>query len=342
MTTALIIAAIVLLVVVPTLLAAAVLWQVALEYRRDRVPILLYHRLLSKADAERGLVPDDEMIWVSYDASFAEQMNYLKRAGYTTLDLDDYVQIRAGRMPMPQKPVIVTFDDGYLSTYRMGYPVLKQLGLKAVVFVPPHPDDYTRDKIKGVDDFVSAEQMREMAENGVAIQSHTMTHCVLAELDAATAMHELTESRKLLHEFTGRSVEHIAIPRSGYSRRVKRQVAEAGYKTACCNRKGTANGLTDLLALPRIVIERDMTVADFARALTPRGAAMLRIVGNLKRIPELIGGSTFAGKVRRVLYNSPLKPLFQTRNLKKLVLLAGVGYMGVLILLVWMLVARGQ
>jgi peptidoglycan/xylan/chitin deacetylase (PgdA/CDA1 family) len=312
--------------VLPLLAVIIVAWFVYLEHRRDRIPILLYHRLIAKSDAEKGLVPDTEMIWVSYDTRFAEQMDYLKAGGFTTIDLDDYLAIRSGRMPPPEKPVLVTFDDGYLSNYKLAYPALKRNGQKAVIFVPPEPDEYTRNIVRGVDGFLNADQMRELVAGGVAIESHTLTHCVLNELDDETAMHELTESKRRLAEITGRPVEHVAIPRAGYSRRIRRLVERAGYRTACCNNKGSATGWSDPLALPRIVIERDMSLEDFARALSPRGALALRVVGNLTRIPEFLGGSGFARKVRRVLYGSPLGPLFETRNLRRVILAAGLLY----------------
>lgn len=313
-------------IILPVLGALWIATMVAQEYRSDRVPILLYHRLISKAAAERGEVPDDEMIWVSYDTTFAEQMAYLKREGYTTLDLDDYVAIRRGESPMPSKPVIITFDDGYTSNYDYAYPALKANGLKATIFIAPEPDEHTRELVAGVDGFLNVDQMRELSSNGISIQSHTLTHCILNELDDASADHELRASMDYLSNALKHPIRHIAIPRSGYSRRIRHRVKEAGYETACCNNKGSANGRSDLLALPRIVIERDMSIEEFGHALTSRGTAVLRVVGNLKRIPERLGGAQFALKVRDFLYGSPLKALFETRNMKKVVVLLGLLY----------------
>lgn len=316
----------ILFAVVPAAIVAWLAWCVAEEHRRDRVPILLYHRLIRRADAEAGRVRDDERIWVTYDDRFAEQMRYLAEAGYRTLDLDEYVAIREGRAEPPAKSVVVTFDDGYESNHRLAFPALRAHGLRATIFVAPEPDAYTRDKVRGIDGFLSAEQMRELAEGGVSIQSHTLTHCVLSELSDEEARHELVESRRRISEITGRPVEHIAIPRAGHSRRIRALVQAAGYRTACCNNKGSANGGSDLLALPRIVIERDMSLEDFARALTPRASAALRVVGELKRIPERLGGPAFASRVRRRLYGGPLAGLFDTRTLKRVVAVAGLVY----------------
>lgn len=301
-------------------------WLAYLEHRADRIPILVYHRLLSKEAADRLEVPDDEPVYVCYDTRFREQMNYLAENGYTTLDLDEYMDIREGRTPLPAKPVVITFDDGYLSNYTMAYPELRRHGFKATVFVVLEPNEYSLHRVAGVDAFMGQDQIRELAAGGISIQSHTLTHCVLSELSEADARRELTESREKLAAITGCPVDHIAIPRAGYSRRVRRWVREAGYRTACCNNKGTSTGWSDPLALPRIVIERDMTIEDFARLLRPWTAIMLRVIGNIKRIPERLGGARFARLVRSTLYGSPLRPLFEARNLKRALAVAAIVY----------------
>ncbi|MHC4445673.1 MAG: polysaccharide deacetylase family protein [Planctomycetota bacterium] len=331
---------IIVFLILPAIIVLWILYSVYLEYRRDRIPILLYHRLLSKSAAEQGLVPDNEIIYVTYDTVFEQQMAHLHQSGYIALDFDDYLNIRAGKMQQPEKAVIITIDDGYLSSYTMAYPALKKYGLKATVFVAPEPDEHTRQLVEGVDDFLTDEQMREMADNNIAIQSHTLTHCILTDMDDRAAEHELNESRQRISKITHRPVDHIAIPRAGYSRRIKRLVKLAGYKTACCNNKGSANGRSDPFALPRIVMERDMTMQDFANSMTPKSSVMLRIVGNIKRIPERIGGPTMAIRIRNILYAGYLRPIFETRNLKKVIALCALAYLVSGIIFTWHLITR--
>jgi hypothetical protein len=109
--------------------------------------------------------------------------------------------------------------------------------------------------------------------------------------------------------------------------------------TVCCNNKGSANGLSDPWALPRIVIDRDMGRPEFARCLEPRTATWLRIVGTLKRIPERIGGARFARNVRDRLYKGPLASLFTTRNLKRAVAVLALAYLCGGVLFAWRLFA---
>lgn len=299
-----------------------------LEHRSDRIPILLYHRLVRKADAEAGLVADEEPVWASYDTVFAAHMDRLRSEGWTTLDFDDYLRIRSGQAQLPPRPVLVTFDDGYLSNYTLAYPVLRRNGQKATIFVALEPDAETRDLVAGLDGFLTPDQMKEMSENGISIQSHSLTHPILTELPAHAVDFELAESRRRLEAITGRPVRHLAIPRAGYSRRIRSQARAQGYATVCCNNKGTSTGLSDPLALPRIVIDRDMGPDEVLRALEPRSGFLLRIIGNVKRIPERLGGVRFAQRVRALLYHGPLRQLFTTQNLKRAVVILLVCSLG--------------
>ncbi len=312
--------------VAPALLVAEVLRCLYLEHRRDRVPILLYHRLISGEAARTGRVRDDEPIYACYDDVFAEQMRHLHEAGYTTLSMDDYLAMRSGRARRPDKPVVLTFDDGYESNYTMAFPSLRRFGQKATIYVAPEPDEHTRRLVAGIDGFLSPQQMRELDAGGVAIESHTLTHCILSELPDDAARFELEESMRRLSESIGRPIRHLAVPRAGYSRRIRRLAQAAGYQTVCCNNKGSSTGWSDPMALPRIVVERDMTVEDFARLLRPRAAIALRLIGNIKRIPERLLGPSAARRIRVWLYNGPLGGLFVTRRLKVAVAAAAALY----------------
>jgi len=325
---------------IPLVVMLWIAFNTYMEFRHDRVTVLLYHRLLSKDKAQRDEVSDDEIIWACYDTEFQKQMDYLHKAGYTTLDFDEYLQIRAGNKKLPDKRVIVTIDDGFLSSYTMAFPALKKNGQKATVFVALEPDEHTRGIAEGVDGFLNEEQMREMADNNISIQSHTITHCILTDLNDDQMQRELNEPIHRLSKITAKPVNHIAIPRSGYSRRVRKYVEKTGYKTACCNKKGTVNGFSDLLALPRIVIERDMSLDDFVRCLTPKYSLVIRLIGNVKRIPELLGGAHFADGMRKILYKGPLKELFQTSNLKKAIAVFALIYAITAIFFTWQTISN--
>lgn len=91
---------------------------------RTTLPILMYHHL-----AEEG--PYNTMT-VSPD-SFRKDMEWLRDQGFTSLLPSDLVKIAAGEMEMPEKPVMVSFDDGYNSNYELAFPILKETGIKATI-----------------------------------------------------------------------------------------------------------------------------------------------------------------------------------------------------------------
>jgi peptidoglycan/xylan/chitin deacetylase (PgdA/CDA1 family) len=323
--------------ILPVFAISEILRCVYLEFRRDRIPILLYHRLVSRVDVEAKRVSDEEAIYAAYDDMFEAQMTALKAEGYTTLSLDQFVEIRRGLRLMPARPLVITFDDGYRSNFTIAWPILRRLGMKATIFATLEPDEYTRGRVAGLDDFLTSEQMREMDAGGVAIESHTVTHRILSELDDAEVLWELNESRRRLGETLGRPIRHLAIPRSGYNRRVRRMVELAGYVTACSNHKGSSNGWSSLLALPRIVVERDMRARDLIRDLTPRVGVLVRIVGNVKRLPGILFGPSAATRLRRRLYRGRLGGLFVARRLKRLVGAAILAYAAGIAAFVWYL-----
>jgi len=152
------------------------------EYRRDRVPALVYHRFLPKAEVEKGEIINHEPTYVSYDTTFAEQMKYLHDAGYTTISLDDFVAFQDGRKSLPAKPLLLTFDDGFMSVYRYAFPVLKRYRMKATIFVTPDPESENFKKHAPLDVPLTPAQMQEMSDSGIAIESHGMTHRYLTEM----------------------------------------------------------------------------------------------------------------------------------------------------------------
>lgn len=131
------------------------------------VPILMYHHI-----AKEDETPQNSMIVT--EARLREDFAFLSAQGYTALLPADLVQIRAGKQSMPQKPVLITFDDGYESNYTLAYPLLREYGLKAVIAV-------VAGNLRGEGE-ASAHQLasltwaecREMYESGVVdIGSHT-------------------------------------------------------------------------------------------------------------------------------------------------------------------------
>jgi peptidoglycan/xylan/chitin deacetylase (PgdA/CDA1 family) len=248
------------------------------EYRHDRVPALVYHRFLPKEKVDNGEIINHEPTYVSYDTIFAEQMAYLYREGYTTISLNDFVAFQKGKASLPPNPIIVTFDDGFMSVYRYAFPVLKQHRMKATVFVTPDPESGNFKKHAAVDSPLTPEQMREMSDYGIAIESHGMTHRYLTEMPPEIARWELEESKRVLEGIVYKPVQFLAIPSGAYNRTVRWLAKEAGYKAVFGMMKGSNHARSDPYTLRRMVIARDFTLTDFRAVLHPAATCYLRLI----------------------------------------------------------------
>ncbi|MED5261917.1 MAG: polysaccharide deacetylase family protein [Myxococcota bacterium] len=286
-------------------LGAALIWvgrALVLECRRDRIPILCYHRFVAKAAVESGEVADAEMGWVCYDETLRGHLDYLDRNGYTTLDLDALLEIQAGRQVRPKRPVVLTMDDGYRSNYSIAFPLLRERGQVATIYVALEPDAHTRGQVSGVDSFLNEEELREMSRFGISIQSHTLTHSILTELSDEAVDFELHESRRRLEEILGLSVEHVCFPRGGVDRRIRRAAVAAGYRSASGASPGTFSGISSPHNLPRIMIDRDMGVGEFRKLLESPQRIGNRLTGELKGALRSLIGARRMRRWRDVLY----------------------------------------
>jgi len=131
-----------------------------------QVPILLYHALDETGEGDASVTPE----------TFRSHMEALQAAGYTTVsprELYDYVNCGGA---LPEKPVLITFDDGYASNYEIAYPVLKELGMKAMIFAigVSVGKDFYKDTEHAMTPHFGWEEAREMVASGlIDVCSHT-------------------------------------------------------------------------------------------------------------------------------------------------------------------------
>ncbi len=286
------------------------------EFRKDRVPTLLYHRFLSWEKARNGEIRDDEPIYACYDKNFEEQMKLLSENGYHTISISDYVDFVKKGTPLPKKPVIITFDDGFLSNYLYAFPILKRYNQTATIFMTVDRNSENFKEFADVDGPLSDEQLLEMHKAGISIQSHTMTHPYLTDLPLQRIRWEFEESRRLLEGLLESPVEYMAIPSGACNRRIKQVANETGYQAVYCMNKGSNNARSDLLALRRIVIGRDFTIDDFGRVLQPYSAFQLRITGFFQHTLLKLLGPRLTDKLRNALYKTKLEKILMFSHLK--------------------------
>jgi peptidoglycan/xylan/chitin deacetylase (PgdA/CDA1 family) len=176
----------------------------------------------------------------------------------TAVTLRDCLAAARGERQLPPRPVILTFDDGYLDNYVNAFPLLQRYGMPAVVFVVAHPalTSNAWDAAAGEPwaPLMDRRQVLEMARAGIEIGSHTLTHPRLTDVDADPLAWELGESKRLLESWLGDPVVSLAYPYGAVDERVKRAAQQAGYELAVATNSGPIHFGADPLEIRRVQI----------------------------------------------------------------------------------------
>ena len=222
------------------------------------VPVLTYHDL---APAAKGRM-------VMGAKGFEEQMRYLKANGFRVVTLKEYVEFVSLQRQLPQKSVLITFDDGYRSFLRYGYPVLKELGFSATLFI------YTDYVAAGGNAFTWPE-LKKLSDEGFFIQAHSKSHGDMvrargegaAEYDRRLEA-ELVQPKALFQKHLGYAPDIIAYPYGRQDDIVAQRTKERGYVAAFTVRRQGSQSFVDPHRIHRIQIYPEMSMADFAKSLS--------------------------------------------------------------------------
>jgi len=207
-----------------------------MKYNTEGVPVLMYHSVKYEKD-NPVRIPKEK---------FKEQMKYLKDNGYTTLSLDELYDFLENNNPIPKKSVVLTFDDGYKDNYENAYPILKEYGFKATIFMIT--------SCIGTGEYLTLEQLKELQQNGIDIESHTVNHEKLNTLSYENKLSILKASKETLEKLLNKEVKYIAYPYGKYDDSVVRATQASGYKLAVTT-KGTWSDKSDgILTLDRVHI----------------------------------------------------------------------------------------
>ena len=195
-----------------------------------QVPILMYHHLSEDVTNSEMVSPEQ----------FEAQIRALSEAGYTGVSFDELRAYVLRGEPLPEKPVVITFDDGYRSNYTLAYPILQKYGMKATIFAigVSFGTDHYKDTDYAITPHFGAAEAAEMTASGlISIQSHTYDMHQWPPYETGSAVREnilqlsseseeayvqaltedFTRSRALLEDATGRPVDVLAYPAGQYS-----------------------------------------------------------------------------------------------------------------------------
>ena len=215
------------------LLMGGALAAMVAMYPPSGVLILEYHKVNERTKDDYTVTPTE----------FAAQMDALQADGYTTISVLDFLRAKKGKQELPEKPVVVTFDDGYSDNYTEALPILEERGMKATVFM------VTNDV--GLPGYLTWEQLHEMEKRGVELGSHTANHLPLTDMTVAEARDEVQKS-KLQMEWKGlKTVFVLSYPNGKYDKFLPEILKQEEYLAAVTGDPGLNTFATDPYRLLR-------------------------------------------------------------------------------------------
>lgn len=228
------------------------------------IPILMYHSVARQPnDATRGLSVAPE--------AFTEQMEVVRALGCTPLTTARLAwHWRHPGRPLPARPVLITFDDGYAGVHRHALPVLARHGFVSTLFVTTGWLRGQYDTGGGLDTMLDWDQVRELAAAGAEVGGHSHTHPQLDQLGDEALRFELARCREILTAELGAPPESFAYPYGYSSRRVRGEVRGAGFGQSLAVGNGLAMRRQGPYALRRVTVRRSTGTDEFARLLLGR------------------------------------------------------------------------
>jgi len=224
------------------------------------VAVLTYHAIAARAAELDEWAPGARLYVFTLD-ELCRQLDHLADEGFATVAMRDLVGWHQGQAELPERPIVISFDDGHRSNAERALPALLERGQKAIFFV-------TAGRI-GSDDTVTWPQLRAMLDEGMEVGSHTLTHPRPSALGPEELEHELAGSKRVLEEGLRVAVDFVAAPTGYDSRRFGELARKAGYKAALQGVIGLNRRSTELFALRRFVLKRSHGFETFCRLVDP-------------------------------------------------------------------------
>jgi peptidoglycan/xylan/chitin deacetylase (PgdA/CDA1 family) len=206
-----------------------------------RVSSLMYHYVswLPAMDANMDLRKD---LTVS-PTDFEAMLKYLRDNGYHSITAKDLWWSLDQTAPLPAKPVMLTFDDGYADAYGVVLPLLKAYGMTGVFFVTVNLVDKPG--------YISRAELKALADEGMDIESHAMDHVPMSTKSLAEQSYQMCRSRDFLNLWTGTDVRHFAYPSGDYNDQSGVALQKCGYLSAYKKAGGATQSSNGMYILQR-------------------------------------------------------------------------------------------
>jgi peptidoglycan/xylan/chitin deacetylase (PgdA/CDA1 family) len=239
---------------------------------RSAIPVLMYHEIATRSQTASRLAVSP--------VGFAAQLAHLHAAGFSTLTAADLVIALAGGTEgtgLPERPIVITFDDGFADFHGHALPELQRYGFTATLFVTTGwiQDAGSDSAGRRPGRMLSWSQILEASDTGIEIGAHSRTHPQLDQLSSYDLRRELGDSKSSLEDRLGRQVTGLAYP-FGYSdAQVRRITREVGHRYACAVGNAVVRQRWDPFAVPRLTVRRSTQLQTFDQLIRARRVPLI-------------------------------------------------------------------
>jgi peptidoglycan/xylan/chitin deacetylase (PgdA/CDA1 family) len=258
-----------------------------------RIVYLMYHELelpgRPPCQSEPGYVR-----YIVHEAAFRSQMAWLKSAGIRGMSVGE-------ALTFPEQPgVAITFDDGCETDCIAAAPLLKEAGFGGTFYITV---GFMKNR-----GYLSARQVRELADLGFEVGCHSMTHPYLSELSLEALRRELVDPKTQLEEMAGRAVEHFSCPGGRWNERVAQVAREAGYKSVATSRNSVNHRLSDAFSLGRVAVLRGTRMVNFQQVCRGQGLWRLQLQDLARTTAKRVMGNSGYDRLRALLLGGSDSP----------------------------------
>jgi len=186
-------------------------------------------------------------------------MRYLAKNGYHTITPAQLVAYLTEGEPLPDRPIVISMDDGYKDVYESAHPILSELGLVPILFIVPEYIGYGA--------YLDWAQLQELVASGYAIGAHGYDHSNLRKADDQELEHQIVDSRDILAERLGVTVDAFCYPYGSYDERTLAMLAEHGYTSGYTLNRSIYQSADAVLRMNRLLVTYDTSIEAFRELL---------------------------------------------------------------------------
>lgn len=227
--------------------------------REFYIPILMYH-YISTPPADADVYRKDLSVTPE---KFREQMDWLKASGYTPISMYHLVYaLQIGKPPLPERPIILTFDDGYMDNYENAYPILQELGFTATFFIMTDVTD------RAQAGYMTWDIYKELFAAGMSIEVHGREHLDMSGRDDAWLTYHLLGPAQTIEANLGHKPRFIAYPSGRWDDLTISTAHRLDFWGAVTTQNGAHHTKNNLFTLERIRVRGDWNLDTFISVIT--------------------------------------------------------------------------